>query len=244
MLVEITENWGNFVLRTTTILLRMLSALLALAVLLGLGIPAAAEEVETAGTVPPAETVAATSPVETTLPPETTIATEPPETTAPPETTQTTAPPETTAPAETTRPVEEIPETTAPEVTVPVTQPTEETEEPPALLTAARSAVTVERAAAMTEGTARVQGTVVYLGGTQLVLEEDVKASLREVLTLPEVETALRSASLRLKLEPLSPKEQKALQADHKRNLVDVDDLIRKAQGALSQLGWPENNDD
>ena len=25
---------------------------------------------------------------------------------------------------------------------------------------------------------------------------------------------------------------------------VDVDDLIRKAQGALSQLGWPENNDD
>lgn len=79
---------------------------------------------------------------------------------------------------------------------------------------------------------------------TQLVLEEDVKASLREVLTLPEVETALRSASLRLKLEQLSPKEQKALQADHKRNLVDVDDLIRKAQGALSQLGWPENNDD
>lgn len=172
MLVEITENWGNFVLRTTTILVRMLSALLALAVLLGLGIPAAAEEVETAGTVPPAETVAATSPVETTLPPETTIATEPPETTAPPETTQTTAPPETTAPAETTRPVEEIPETTAPEVTVPVTQPTEETEEPPALLTAARAAVTVERAAAMTEGTARVQGTVVYLGGTQLVLED------------------------------------------------------------------------
>lgn len=79
---------------------------------------------------------------------------------------------------------------------------------------------------------------------TQLVLEEDVKASLREVLTLPEVETALRNASLRLKLAQLSPKDQKALQADHRRNLVDVDDLIRKAHGALGQLGWPEPNDD
>ena len=79
---------------------------------------------------------------------------------------------------------------------------------------------------------------------TQLLLEEDVKASLQELFALPEVETALRAASLRLKKEQLPPKEQKALLADHKRNLVDVDDLIRKAQGALSQLGWPENNDD
>lgn len=79
---------------------------------------------------------------------------------------------------------------------------------------------------------------------TQLVLEEDVKVSLREVLALPEVESALRSASLRLKLEKLSPKDQKALQAQHKRSMVDVDDLIRKAHGALTQLGWPENNDD
>ena len=79
---------------------------------------------------------------------------------------------------------------------------------------------------------------------TQLVLEEDVKASLQEVLALPEVQSALRAASLRLTLEKLSPKEQKALQAQHKRNLVDVDDLIRKAHGALIQLGWPENNDD
>ena len=79
---------------------------------------------------------------------------------------------------------------------------------------------------------------------TQLVLEEDVKVSLQEVLALPEVQSALRAASLRLKLEKLSPKEQKALQAQHKRNLVDVDDLIRKAHGALIQLGWPENNDD
>lgn len=79
---------------------------------------------------------------------------------------------------------------------------------------------------------------------TQLVLEEDVKATLQEIFTLPEVENALRAASLRLKKEALGPKEQKALLADHKRNLVDVDDLIRKAQGTLSQLGWPENNDD
>ena len=79
---------------------------------------------------------------------------------------------------------------------------------------------------------------------TQLVLEEDVKTSLQEVLTLPEVEEALRAASLRLQLAQLSPKEQKTLQANHRRNMVDVDDLIRKAQGALAQLGWPENNDD
>lgn len=78
----------------------------------------------------------------------------------------------------------------------------------------------------------------------QLLLEEDVKVSLREVLALPEVESALRAASLRLKKEQLAPKEQKALQADYKRNMVDVDDLIRKAEGALGQLGWPEPNDD
>lgn len=79
---------------------------------------------------------------------------------------------------------------------------------------------------------------------TQLLLEEDVKATLHEVFALPEVESALRTASLRLKLEKLSPKEQKALQANHKRNMVDVDDLIRKAEGALGQLGWPEPTDD
>lgn len=79
---------------------------------------------------------------------------------------------------------------------------------------------------------------------TQLVLEEDVKTTLRELFSLPEVEAALRCASLRLKLEKLSPKEQKALQAQHKRNMVDIDDLIRKAEGALTQLGWPEHNED
>ena len=79
---------------------------------------------------------------------------------------------------------------------------------------------------------------------TQLLQEEDAKASLQEIFALSEVENALRAASLRLKKEKLSPKEQKILLADHKRNMVDVDDLIRKAQGALSQLGWPENNDD
>ncbi len=79
---------------------------------------------------------------------------------------------------------------------------------------------------------------------TQLVLEEDVKATLQELLALPEMQSGLRAASLRLKLETLSPKEQKALQAQHKRSMVDVDDLIRKAEGALTQLGWPEPNDD
>ena len=79
---------------------------------------------------------------------------------------------------------------------------------------------------------------------TQLVLEEDVKSTLEELLTLPEVENALRAASLRLKLAKLPPKEHKVLLATHKRNLLDVDDLIRKANGALMQLGWPENNDD
>ena len=79
---------------------------------------------------------------------------------------------------------------------------------------------------------------------TQLLLEEDAKAALQELFTLPEVESALRAASLRLKKEKLSPKEQKTLLADHRRNLVDVDDLIRKAHGTLAQLGWPENNDD
>ncbi len=78
---------------------------------------------------------------------------------------------------------------------------------------------------------------------TQLVLEEDVKAALRSLLALPEVENALRNASLRLQLEKLSAKEQKALLANHKRNLVDVDDLIRQAEGALTQLGWPENDE-
>lgn len=79
---------------------------------------------------------------------------------------------------------------------------------------------------------------------TLLVQEEDVKATLRELLALPEVENALRTASLRLQLEKLSPKEQKVLQAQHKRNLVDVDDLIRKGEGALTLLGWPDTNDD
>lgn len=79
---------------------------------------------------------------------------------------------------------------------------------------------------------------------TQLLLEEDVKATLQELLALPEVENALRAASLRLKLESLAPKEQKALLAQHKRNVVDVDDLIRKAEGALTQLGWPDSTDD
>jgi hypothetical protein len=79
---------------------------------------------------------------------------------------------------------------------------------------------------------------------TQLVLEEDVKTSLQEIFALPEVEKALRAASLRLKKEQLTPKEQKALLADHKRSMVDVDDLIRKAQGALGQLGWPEPSND
>ena len=79
---------------------------------------------------------------------------------------------------------------------------------------------------------------------TQLLQEEDVKATLQELLALPEVESALRAASLRLQLENRPPKEQKAMLANHKRNLLDVDDLIRKAHGALSQLGWPENNDD
>ena len=79
---------------------------------------------------------------------------------------------------------------------------------------------------------------------TQLMLEEDVKTSLAELFALPEVEAALRAASLRLKLEKLTPRDAKALQAQNKRSMVDVDDLIRKAQGALGQLGWPENNDD
>ncbi len=78
---------------------------------------------------------------------------------------------------------------------------------------------------------------------TQLALEEDVKAALHSLLALPEVESALRSASLRLQMEKLPPKEQKALAAQHKRNLVDVDDLIRQAEGLLAQLGWPENTD-
>ena len=78
---------------------------------------------------------------------------------------------------------------------------------------------------------------------TQLELEEDVKVSLRELLTQPEVESALRAASLRLQMEKLSPKDQKTLQANHRRNMVDVDDLIRKAHGALGQLGWPEQSD-
>ena len=79
---------------------------------------------------------------------------------------------------------------------------------------------------------------------TRLAQEEDVKAALRELLTLPEVENALRAASLRLKLEKLSPKDQKALLAEHKRHLTDVDDLLRKAHGALTLLGWPENSDE
>ena len=79
---------------------------------------------------------------------------------------------------------------------------------------------------------------------TQLVLEEDVKVTLRELFSLPEVESALRNASLRLKLEKLSPKDQKSLQIQHKRNMVDIDDLLRKAEGALAQLGWPEHNED
>ena len=79
---------------------------------------------------------------------------------------------------------------------------------------------------------------------TLLGQEEDVKASLQEIFALPEVENALRAASLRLQLEKLSPKEQKALLSQHRHNLLDVDDLIRKAHGALSQLGWPDNNDD
>ena len=79
---------------------------------------------------------------------------------------------------------------------------------------------------------------------TRLVQEEDVKTSLQELFALPEVKSGLRAASLRLQLEKLSPKEQKLLQAQHKRSLADVDDLIRRAEGALSQLGWPEPNDD
>lgn len=79
---------------------------------------------------------------------------------------------------------------------------------------------------------------------TQLLLEEDVKATLQELLNLPEVQSGLRAASLRLQMEKLPPKEQKALLTQHKRNMVDVDDLIRKAEGALTQLGWPENTDD
>lgn len=79
---------------------------------------------------------------------------------------------------------------------------------------------------------------------TLLLLEEDVKSTLTELLRLPEVENALRDASLRMQLEKLSPKEQKALQAEHKRNMVDVDDLIRQAHGMLGQLGWPDDNDD
>lgn len=79
---------------------------------------------------------------------------------------------------------------------------------------------------------------------SQLILEEDVKSTLTELLTLPEVENALRAASIRLQLEKLPPKEQKALQAQHKRNMVDVDDLIRQAHGMLGQLGWPDNNED
>ncbi len=79
---------------------------------------------------------------------------------------------------------------------------------------------------------------------TQLLLEEDVKDTLQELLALPEVENALRAASLRLKLESLAPKEQKSLLTQHKRNVVDVDDLIRKAEGALTQLGWPDSTDD
>ena len=79
---------------------------------------------------------------------------------------------------------------------------------------------------------------------TLLLQEEDAKATLRSLLTLPEVEKALRDASLRMQLAKLSPREQKALTAAHKRNLVDVDDLIRQFEGALTQLGWPENNND
>lgn len=79
---------------------------------------------------------------------------------------------------------------------------------------------------------------------TQIILEEDVKVTLTELLRLPEVENALRSASLRLQMEKLPPKEQKALQALHKRNMVDVDDLIRQGHGVLAQLGWPDSNED
>lgn len=79
---------------------------------------------------------------------------------------------------------------------------------------------------------------------SQLMLEEDAKATLQTLLALPEVESALRSASLRLQLEQLAPKEQKALLAQHKRSMVDIDDLIRQAEGTLAQLGWPDSNED
>lgn len=79
---------------------------------------------------------------------------------------------------------------------------------------------------------------------SQLLLEEDVRDTLRSLIALPEVQSALRSASLRLQLEPLPPREQKELLSRHKRSLVDVDDLIRQAEGALTQLGWPEHDED
>lgn len=160
---------------------RMLSLVLAAALILGAAAPAGAEE-------------GATEPVtETTAPPETSAPTQPPETTLPelpPETSAPTQPPETTAPSRPEEPSEPaaVPETSAPTVPTETSEPTglwEETEfsettEPtrPQNTIPARTSlptvITIAEAKTMA-GTAdiTIQGSVVYLNGTQAVLQDD-----------------------------------------------------------------------
>ncbi len=74
----------------------------------------------------------------------------------------------------------------------------------------------------------------------RLDLEDAARDTLSRLLRLPEVHSALQAASLRMQLDKLPPKEQKALRALHRQGQTDTDDLIRQAEDALSTLGWPD----
>ncbi|MBQ3194581.1 MAG: CehA/McbA family metallohydrolase [Oscillospiraceae bacterium] len=153
---------------------KLMSSLLAAALFLSLSGPAGAAEVpaETAAELLPVEIPAVTEPAET-VPAETVVQTlpaQPPAETVPPETTEATLPPET---VEETLPPETTAQTLPPETTEPTQMPEPDVSptQPPE---PAVTPVTVRLALSMAAGTENItlRGTVVYLSGTQAVLQD------------------------------------------------------------------------
>ncbi len=77
----------------------------------------------------------------------------------------------------------------------------------------------------------------------QLDTEDRVKSGLTAILTQPEVREGLRAATMRVQLEGLSPKDQKALRSLQRQGVADTEELADRAFSLLAELGWPEAQD-
>ncbi|MBQ8201538.1 MAG: polysaccharide pyruvyl transferase family protein [Clostridia bacterium] len=77
-----------------------------------------------------------------------------------------------------------------------------------------------------------------------LLREDSAKATLTELLSLPDVRKGLRRADLRRKLAQLPVPQRIAACWKSLRGSFQADGYIRDAKEALDLLGWPENREE